>query len=125
MDRGPLTPRETRLIEFLHTQDVFWKYSEWPAWVREMVLLPHKKNPQRYRLFLFFVGNGLHPETAALWTLLIDVRKTQGGWFLIRGQYDDDAMRHMEQMVREVNEEKFFKKNFPIMDMTLGRVVKM
>lgn len=125
MQRGPLTPRETRLIEYFHRQDVFWKYGEWPRWLQDMALLPHKANPQRYRLFLFFVGNGLDPETAAQWTLVIDARPFNGATRLIQGAYDESAQDHIRQMQREVREETFFKKNFPIMDMTLGRVIKM
>lgn len=121
MQRGPLTPRETRLIEYLHTQDVFFRYGDWPKYIQDMVLKPHKNNRERYTLFFFFVGNGLDPYQAARWTLLIDVR--QGT--LVLGQYDESARQQMEQMRREVREEKFFKGTKQMMDMTLGRVVNM
>ena len=44
---------------------------------------------------------------------------------MILGTYDDEAQRQMAQMRREVREEKFFKGQKAMMDMTLGRVVMM
>jgi len=124
--RGPLTPRETRLIEYLHsTQDVFFRYGDWPRYLQEMILTPHKNNRQRYTLFFFLVGNGLDPILASRWTFIIDVRTAAGRPHMILGQYDDEAQRQMEQMRREVRNETFFKGAKAMMDMTLGRVVMM
>lgn len=124
--RGPLTPRETRLIQYLHsTQDVFFPYGTWPGYLRDMILLPHKDNRQRFTLFFFLVANGLNPHVACLWALLIDVRPVAGEPRLILGQYDEEAQRQMRQMKRDVRNEKFFKGTKPMMDMTLGRVINM
>lgn len=125
--RGALTPRETRLIEYLHTQDVFFRFGDWPRYIRDIMLKPHKNNRERYTLFFFFVANGLEPATAAEWTLLIDYRRPAGGGAPreIRGGYDLSAQQHMIQMIRQVEQETFFRGNKAMMDMTLGRVVMM
>lgn len=124
--RAALSPRETRLIEYLHsTQDVFYRYGDWPRYLQEMILLPHKNNRQRYTLFFFLVGNGMEPVLAGQWALIIDVRPVAGRPVMVLGQYDDEAQRQMAQMKREVREEKFFKGQKAMMDMTLGRVVMM
>jgi len=124
--RAALSPRETRLIEYLHsTQDVFFRYGNWPAYLQEMILLPHKNNRQRYTLFFFLVGNGLEPLLASQWALLIDVRPVAGRPVMVLGTYDAEAMRQMEQMRREVRNETFFKGQKAMMDMSLGYVVNM
>lgn len=124
--RAPLTPRETRLIEYLHsTQDVFFRYGDWPGYLQEMILLPHKKDRERFTLFFFLVGNGLDPFIASQWALILDVRPWQGRPRVILGTYDDAAQRHMAQLRKQLREENLFKGEKSMIDMTLGRVVLM
>lgn len=119
--RGPLTPREARIISYLHSQDIFFKYGSWPEYLRDLALLPHKNNRQRFTLFFFLVGNGLEPELAVLWTLLVDVRSGK----LIQGVYDDSAKKQMVQLKTQVYTDTLFTGSKAMMDMTLGRVVMM
>lgn len=67
----------------------------------------------------------MEPNQASQWTLLIDVRQAQWGPKEIMGQYDNEAIRQMKQMKREVEEQKFFKGQKAMMDMAVGHVVMM
>ena len=126
MQRGALTPRETRIIEYLHAaQEDFFPLGKWPAYLIDLILKPHKDNRERYTLFYFLTGNGLNPETARLWTLLLDVRKDgQGIDVLVPGGYDVKAHEQMEQMTQQLANGSLFTGNKKMMDMTLGRVVQ-
>lgn len=104
---------------FSSVQDVFFqpftenfegvKVNQWPVWVINTLLLPHKKYRDRYRLFQFFVTNGLDPEIASLFVrvLAYDIYYEQ----LIIGDYDKNALAHLSSMVSEVRDGTFFKKS--------------
>lgn len=127
MQRVPLTPREVRIIEYLHNvQDMFFRYGDWPEYLQRMILLPHKDNRQRFTLFFFLVGNGLEPEIAGVWTLLIDVRAGLTGILRpIVGGYDDAAHKQIEQMKQQVANGTLFKGTKDMMDLVAGHVKKM
>jgi len=114
------------VIEYLHSvQGDFFPLGKWPQYLVDMVLKPHKDNRERFTLFYFLVGNGLNPEDAHLWTLLLDVRPgLRGTPVIITGQYDNKASEQMEQLKRQLAENQLFTGNKKMMDMTLGRVVQ-
>jgi len=110
-------------MTYLTQQDLFYKMSEWPRYLVDIALLPHKNNRERFTLFFFLAANGLDPETAALWTLLIDVRPdAQGRPKLIESQgYDAAALRQMEQLKQQHELGTLYKGKL-MMDMSAGRV---
>jgi len=125
--RGALTPREVRIIEYLHSvQDVFFRYGSWPQYLRDLLLKPHRTNRERFTVFFFLTGNGLDPETAGRWTLLIDARPKIYGVLTPRvGQYDESAHKQIEQLKQQIATGTLFKGDKPIMDLVAGRVQKM
>lgn len=119
MQRGPLTPREARLLDYFHTQDDFARIGTWPRYLIDMMLLEHKNNRERFTLFFFLTGNGLEPSTAAGWILTTDV----AGSKRIQGHYDLSATKQMSQLIEQERSGTLFKGNKKMMDMTLGYVV--
>lgn len=127
MQGAPLTPREVRIIEYLHTvQDMFFRYGDWPEYLQRMMLKPHKNNRERFTMFFFLTGNGLDPEAAGLWTLLLDVRPGLAGILRpIPGAYDEAAHKQIEQMKQQLANGTLFKGTKDMMDLAAGYVKKM
>lgn len=125
--RGALTPRETRIIEYLHSvQDEFFRYGTWPEYLRDLMLKPHRTNRERFTVFFFLTGNGLHPDTAGRWTLLIDARPNVYGTLQpIVGHYDESAHKQIEQLKQQLATGTLFNGSKPMMDLVAGRVKKM
>lgn len=117
---SPLTPRETRLLEYFHLQDSFFPIGKWPSYLIRMMLLEHKNNRERFTLFFFLTGNGLEPTTAAGWILTTDVAWPDKR---IQGRYDPSALKQMSQLIEQERSGTLFKGDKKIMDMTLGYVV--
>lgn len=89
--------RRLRLSLFFEYQDAWFPYKDWPKWVQLTILLKHKKNNDRYRLFLFFTYNGLPPYVALEWITAADLAPSGR---LIQGDYDGEAIRHFKQLTR-------------------------
>lgn len=118
---APLTPRETRLLEYFHsTQDDFFPIGRWPSYLVRMMLLEHKNNRERFTLFFFLTGNGLAPTVAAGWILTTDVVWPDKR---IQGRYDPSALKQMSQLIEQERAGTLFKGDKKIMDMTLGYVI--
>ncbi len=114
----PIDARQARLINYLHTQDFFFKLGEWPGYLRDMILQHHKSNRERFTLFFFLTGNGLDPSTAVSWTLIADYRGKE-----ILGSYDIPARSQMMQLQKQLKDGNLFKGEKKMMDMNLGYVV--
>ena len=96
--------REAALWNHFNSSKFDWyPIREWPKYIQEMALKEHKNNRERYKLFLFFVGNGMNPYTATINCMLRDVRPSEYD----RGRkydvypYDHKAMEHFAQLQRE------------------------
>lgn len=121
-----LSPREARLWNYLAIGDEFASIRTWPQFLQEMMLLDHKNNRERFTLFFFLTGNGLNPTQAADWIQLADVRtNARGGRQFVSGVYDPNAIRHFAQLIEQCRAGTLFKGDKKIMDLSLGRVVKM
>lgn len=128
MQGVPLTPREVRILDYLHSvQDVFPRVTEWPEWAIRSIVKPHRNNRERYNLFFFLTGNGLNPEIAADWTLLIDCRPDRFGYPrpVKSLGYDASAQQQMEQMKQQIAQGTFFQGRKRMLDLVLGYVVDM
>lgn len=117
-----LKQREARLWNYFNKQDIFFPIRDWPWYQADNILSEHKDNRQRYNLFFFLVGNGLRVSIASEWTLCADVINGN----LVTGVYDTTALLQVgRQMPEQVAKGQMFKGTKSMMDMTLGRVVKM
>lgn len=114
----PRDPRETRLRMFFTQQDEFWRFHEWPKHFQEMALMKHKPYRERYRLFLFFVWNGLNPLTARMWVVMQDWK----GRF-IEEEYDRSAWSQLDDQVKKTfTKEIFLTPGLNMFDMVTGKV---
>jgi len=91
--------RRARVWNYYNKQDEFWPMREWPKWVQELGLLPHKNLRERFTFFRFLAVNGLRPEMCGAWTLTNDVKQGQN---LVQNGYDDAAWRHVAQMQQQL-----------------------
>lgn len=110
-----LTPRQRRLVKLVDDEDWFPVFNDkppldgkaqgwsWPAWVRNNLFAAHLDYKQRYRTFLFLVGNGLAPTRATRLLTAIDYRDGK----VIPGVYDASAWRHLRSMEKETADGKF------------------
>jgi len=124
--RGPQEPpgagaqregqRKARLQNYFNRQDEFWAFREWPLWVQQIALQAHKRFRERYRLFLFFVWNGLNPLTARMWVIIRDYK----GRF-IEEEYDRSAWSQLDQMVKDAFNKELYKPETKMFDMITGR----
>jgi hypothetical protein len=96
--------RIARIRNYLNKQDLFWSYREWPEWARITVTKAHKRNSERYNLFVFLTMNGLNPEHAARWARMTDVRNG----FQIIEDIRDKTDRHVDQMKRQLEDGTLF-----------------
>jgi len=101
----PKDERETRVRNYFTKQDEFWSFPEWPKHFQEMALMKHKRYRERYRLFLFFVYNGLNPLTARMWVVMNDWK----GRF-IEEDYDRSAWSQLDSQVTEAFNGDIYKK---------------
>lgn len=119
---APKTRREARLRNYFMKQDTFYPISQWPQWVQNDVTLEHKTNRNRYNLFFFFASNGLDPEVAKDWVLAVDAT----GDTLIQGAYDAKTDYQMNrQLVPQAYAGTLWKGRKMMMDMVMGKVIKM
>lgn len=104
--RVPKNDREARVRNFFTSvQDEFWSFPDWPLWVQDMALMEHKPYRERYRLFLFFVFNGLNPLTARMWVVMKDWRGRY-----IEEDYDRSAWSQLDQQVKDAFSGDIYKK---------------
>lgn len=104
-----LTSRRDRLQAYFSSQSqYFFDFHKWPKLWQDMALLEHKGHRERYRLFLFFVFNGLNPKIAKNWVMAADAGSDVAHdedlneymvEFTIPGKYDASAHRHFDQLV--------------------------
>lgn len=64
--------------------DIFYPVNKWPPAMRTLWWKPHKDNPERFRLFLFFWDNGIDPDLAANLTLLTSKSQDVAAWRHVR-----------------------------------------
>lgn len=81
---------------FFDSVDMFYPIAQWPRYYRQMAYGRPLTNVERFALFLFYAGNGLRPDIAALYVLVPHRR------------YDADAMRQMAWLVREAYAGRLF-----------------
>lgn len=112
--------RRLRMVIYFDNQDAWYPYRLWPKWVQNDILLQHKKNNQRYRLFLFFTYNGLPPHAAVDWITASDI--TPSGDLIPDASYDSEAVRHFKQLLHLAESKKLFKDARNIWNMQLGKV---
>ena len=119
MEQGvPTDQREGRLWFFFNSGEDFYPIRLWPAYLRCMALKAHKTYRERYRLFLFFVANGVEPKLAYYWVCMRDYVNGEP----VYEAYDASANAQFNHMIHAVQNHTFFlgKSWF---DMHLGRVI--
>lgn len=107
------------MLHFFAHQDEFWKVHEWPRWARQTIVR-HKGNNDRFQLYLWLVANGLRPAVAERWVRAEDARD---GRLVLDNR--DKAIRHVEQMSRQLREGRLFRGNKRVFDMVKGHVVNV
>jgi len=73
---------------WLDLQDIFFSSITWPQSYVELFRKPNKDYSERFRMFLFFYGNGITAAVAGKLTLLTGEN------------YDISARRHVKSLVR-------------------------
>jgi len=109
--------RKARLVSFLNNSDWFFPIREWPTWAAEYALLRHKNNQQRFKYFQFLAFNGLDPEVAKEWTLMVDFQGTRS----LKGNYDNAASTQLDDCVNHTRDGTLFDR-LACMDMKAGKV---
>ena len=114
----PKDQREGRLWFFFNSGEDFYPIRLWPVYLRAMCLKAHKTYRERYRLFLFFVANGVAPKIAYYWVCMRDFANGEP----VYEAYDASANAQFNHMIHAVEDHTFFygKSWF---DMHLGRVI--
>lgn len=115
--------RQHLLWNYFQNQDNISSIVNWPPWAQEQILRQHKTNPQRFALFKFLVWNGLHPILATEWIRAETVRKYQGKWDLVMGEYDLNATRDFAMMIFKFQNGELFGKGARIYDLVHKRPV--
>lgn len=118
---SPEVMRVVRLVEYWSDQDVFWRFSDWPMWARQAMLLQHKVHDLRYNLVYFFVGNGMYPEEAIAW---IKMRDAVAGVTQVYN-YDSAARDDFDSLQGRAAGGELFTGKKLVFDMRLGRPVLM
>lgn len=114
----PWDQRSARLWNFFNTGEDFYKIQTWPNYVAAMALKAHKNYRERYRLFLFFVANGIAPEVAYYWVCMRDYENGEP----VYEAYDASANAQMNAQIQAARNGSIFNgKSW--FDMHLGRVV--
>jgi len=96
-----------RFQEVLEDGDLFFPLSKWPPIAKEYMMKVHKVNNERYYLMRFLCYNGLKPEIAS-------------NWILREGQYDANALKDQQAMVKKAKDQEFYAKG-RIFNMRYGR----
>lgn len=109
--------RKARLVSFWNYGEWFFPIRDWPTWAMEIALLLHKNNQQRYKFFQFLTFNGLDPELAKEWTLIVDFQGSRS----IRGNYDNAANTQLDDCVAHSQDGTLFDR-LACMDMKAGKV---
>jgi len=110
--------RFMRVWDYFDSGDEFYKIRSWPRYLREMALKVHKSYRERYRLFLFFVANGLDPRTSYEWVCV----KDHVNGVCVYEAYDAAANAQMAAAMKDAEEGRLLN-NRSWFDMRLGRVV--
>lgn len=118
MDEGE-DLRILRVFDYFDSGEDFYKIRDWPRYVREMALQRHKNYRDRYRLFLFFVANGLDPHTAYEWVCVRDYVNGKP----IYEVYDASANQQMNAAIKAAQDGTLLVGR-QWFDMRLRRVVK-
>ncbi len=119
----PLTAREARLRYYYEvTQDIFWKWSLWPQWTKQLILLDHKSDSQMFNLTFFFLANGLPPALTKIWVTAGDVRDHVP---LLGTGYSPKEHQDLRRVLMKYQNGTLFKGDKKVFDMILGRPVLM
>lgn len=109
---------ERRLLSMLASADIIASVSRWPGFLTAMLLNPRKPRGDRFKLFVFFVRNGVEPSIAGDWV---------GWWNKYAAEFTTgDGITHIQQMVADMNSNvarrrfNYFKP--PYYDLELRRV---
>jgi len=78
----------------LDSWDIFYPTSTWPIQYKQLFYRTHKNYRERFKLFMFFWGNGLPPMLAG--NLV----------FLASGYQDDSARNHVTSLIKDVGSPK-------------------
>jgi len=102
------------IAEDFKRADEFWPLERWPAFPwRKFFFKPHKKNNERFRLFMFLWLNGMPPDRCVY-------------WILYHNTYDAAARSDMNNLAfrAKIKEKKFMKEvqRNHVYDFTLNKV---
>jgi len=92
------TREQHRLADYFEHQDMFYKFSTWPAWLQDDMLACPKTFQQRTDCFLHFVRNGVYGATARNWILACDVIDGKLIWSTA---YPEDVRMDMARLVKK------------------------
>lgn len=122
--------RLTRVFRWFQQQDFFWSLTDWPLWARESILVKDRSNHQRFKLFHFFVMNGMAPQTAALWARSNDAfpagAASNPNSVFTQGGPSPKILRQERQLIAQYDSHQFRSDDgenlYAYFDMILGRV---
>lgn len=92
--------REGRLAWFFREAADWVPFEEWPPVVRTMQLLEHKQRDERFRLMVFFCGNGVDPAMAVDWIRMKDYNHDTMQP-VYDGSYDRAALNDFKSLAAE------------------------
>jgi len=101
--------------------DMFFNIRDIPEHYQFDLLSEHLPRERRYNLAYFLLGNGLNPKYLSQMVLMTDVR----AGVVLSQAYDDSARRHVLDMVKDMDKNKFFKQNKKTFDMIKGYAIYM
>jgi len=116
------TREQHRLANFFgEVQQRFWKLQEWPGWVQDIALTPHKDYGQRTRMFYFLVRNNLYGPMARDWVIASDYIDGK----LIPYNYEEAVRMDMASLVKKaLAGQVVASADTPTMCMPEGKVIK-
>lgn len=97
----PRNGREARMWNSMNRGAVFYPIRLWPTEMQELWLANHRNNEQRFKLFVFWVMNGMDPRVAGSHILATDT--APNGLYRAEG-YDAAAWRHKDDLVRRARD---------------------
>jgi len=118
-NHGPpykLDGRQARLWNYFNKQDVFYPIRRWPSWVAGIQLSPKKRRNDRYRLFLFYVYNGLPSWLAVEFITLFDYRQKMFYFNALSKKHE----KHLKEMADSFHKGELLLKMSSIMNMEFG-----